>query len=66
MAKLILQIINNLEEYNMLCKKPYKRSVSFGLEIINLELGLKLDEIIGNADKKMYHSKNEYYKNLRE
>ena len=53
-----------IDKYNIVSEKPYNISLSFGLEYIDSNNEFGLDQIMTNADKKMYNNKLEYYRKM--
>ncbi len=55
------RIKENIKKWNKNSDKTYKISLSHGFAQKKKDDGLKLDELIDQADKKMYENKQKYY-----
>ena len=56
-------IKKNLEVYNSMSEKPYNVSVSIGIKTGIIKEGNSFDNMMLDADRKMYDDKLEFYKN---
>lgn len=60
--KVIRRIVYNIDIENKKKLKPYDVSFSYGIFEVNYDNNLSIDEIIKNADAKMYENKQKYKK----
>lgn len=57
------RIQQSLDEYNTYSKKPYQLSISMGFASYDKNKKMTIEELMIEADEKLYQEKKKYYKN---